>query len=46
MNNQIQIYEHILNVLKDLLDEKYTLTARLQREAEQRFAGIAHDDIN
>jgi len=44
MNNQIQIYEHILNVLKDLLDEKYTLAARLQREAEQRFAEIAHED--
>ena len=44
MNNQIQIYEHILNVLKDILDEKYTLAARLQREAEQRFAGIAHED--
>ena len=46
MNNQIQIYEHVLNVLKDLLDEKYTLAARLQREAEQRFAEIAHEDIN
>ena len=46
MNNEIQIYEHVLNVLKDLLDEKYTLAARLQREAEQRFAELNHEDIN